>query len=322
MWAWLLLLSAASSGRIQAEEETYVPTYVPGGPPEPAGPRMGVGFGGELPAFDLQTPDTKTEVAGDAVSKLGLTWMRDLWYGVPGEPEAPPIAPPILGDVREVKLVWFYGRLGFAPLGALAGGIHGAMSGISARKMNDALPAITNALAEVQFPSRFEPLVLALIREKLPGAILLTNQLPNETSFPLPSLMETVFPLPPELQALKKSWSDVRAFEGTDVGVVLRVVNWGLSGRAGHDPPLSVSLVLKGTLIRVQERVRGRSFYASYESAKQPFVSWAANGGKPLRDELWRGVESIANQIAAQLPVPPPAPPSAPASVAPLVGGL
>src|SRR5436190_9114039 len=156
------------------------------------------------------------------------------------------------------------------------------------------LCANTNALAEVQFPSRFGPLVLALIREKLPGAILLTNQLPNETSFPFPSLMETVFPLPPELQALKKSWSDVRAFEGADVGVVLRVVNWGLSGRAGHDPPLSVSLVLKGTLIRVQERVRGRSFYAGYESAKQPFVSWAANGGKPLRDELWRGVESIA----------------------------
>lgn len=285
---------------------------------------MGIGFTGELPAFDLQTPDTKSEVAGEMVGKLGLTWMRDVWYGVPNEPDAPPVPPPVLGGLREARLAWFYGRLGLTPLGAVAGGVHGALTGESSRKVKQALPAITDALEQVQLPGRFEPLLLALIREKLPGAVLLTNRLPSETSLPAPGLMETIAPLPPELSAVRKASSDVRAFEGADVAVVLRVVNWGLSGRAGRKMPVSVSFVVKATLILAKERVRGRSFYATYESAKQPFLVWAADGGKPLRDELWRGVESIANQIAVQLPAPPPAAPtpSTAPGIAPLVGGL
>src|SRR5262249_27582400 len=152
-------------------------------------------------------------------------------------------------EVREVQLVWFYGRLAFTPIGALAGGVYGNFSGVSAKKARRAEPGVLDALEQVQIPQRFEPLLLALVREKVPGVVLLTNRLPHETTFPTPSLMDTVAPLPPDLQAFRRSRSDVRAFEGAEVAVVLRVINWGLSGREGSNKPLSVSFVVKGTVI-------------------------------------------------------------------------
>ncbi len=56
-----------------------------------------------------------------------------------------------------------------------------------------------------------------------------------------------------------------------------------------------------------------RSFYARYESRKQRFAAWSAEAGKPFRDELWRGIGSIASQIVRQIPPPPP--PSSPGAL-------
>jgi len=187
------------------------------------------------------------------------------------------------------------------------------MVGVSRRKIDNALPAITGALVQVQLPERFEGLLLGLLREKMPALVLLTNHLPSESTFPLPSLMDAVAPLPEDLQGMRRARSDVSAFEAADVVLLLRVVNWGLSGRDGRDSPLSVSFVIKGTLVNARDRTRGRSFYARYESRKQRFAAWSAEAGKPFRDELWRGIESIAGQIVRQIPPPPP--PSSPGAL-------
>jgi hypothetical protein len=284
--------------------------YVPGGPTGPTSPsaRLGVGFAGELPTFDLQIPDSKSEVAGEVVAKLGLSWMRDVLDGTPDAGDDPPVPPPVLGGLREARLAWFYGRLGFTPVGALAGGVYGNLTGASARTIDGALPALTDSLVQFQLPAGFEPLLLGLVREKVPGMLVLTNRLPVESSFPFPSLMETVAPLPADLLGMRTARSDIGGFGGTDVAVLLRVVNWGLSGRDGRNSPLSVSFVVKGTVVNAKERTRVRSFYASYESPKQKFAAWSADAAKPFRDELWRGLESIATQIAGELPTPPPQP--------------
>jgi len=140
--------------------------YVPGGASELASPRLGVGFSGKLPAFDLQIPDSRSDAAGDTVARLALSWMRDLWDGLPDAPEARPVPPPLLAGLPEAKLAWFYGRLGFTPVGALAGVVYGNMVGVSRRKIDNALPAITGALVQVQLPERFEGLLLGLLREE------------------------------------------------------------------------------------------------------------------------------------------------------------
>src|SRR5262249_61756483 len=90
--------------------------------------------------------------------------------------------------------------------------------------------------------------------------------------------------------------------------VLLGVVPWPPSAPDPPPPPLSVSFLVKGTLVNARSRTRGRSFYAFYESPKRPFAAWAKNAGQPLREELWRGIESIAEQIAREIPPPPAAP--------------
>jgi hypothetical protein len=269
---------------------------------------VGIGFSGQLPAFDLRVPDSKAEAAGEMAAKLGLSWVRDLLEGTPDATADPPVPPPVLPQLREAKAIWFYGRLGFAPVGALAGGTWGYLRGASAQKLDRAVGPITEVLAELQIPDRFEPLLLALVQEKLPGLVVLTNRLPTESTFARRSLMDSVAPLPPEWDGLRTARSDVSAFQGVDVVVLLRVVNWGLSGRRGWNAPLSVSITAKGTLVNARDRLHVNGFYAHYESAKRKFVVWSADHGQPFRAELCLGIQSVAEQIARQVPAPPQSP--------------
>ena len=110
---------------------------------------------------------------------------------------------------------------------------------------------------------------------------------------------------------MRRARADTGAFAGADAAVLLRVISWGLMGRAGRNPPLSVRLTVKATMVNVRDATRGREIYAEYESPKRKFIAWAELGGAPLRDELRLGIQNVADQIAAQLPVPlPPRTPS------------
>ena len=278
-------------------------------PPSPPG-RLGVGFSGELPEFVVQVPDTKSEASGEMVARLGLSWVRDWLAGTPYQTDAPLIGPPILPQWQTATDIWFVGRLGFTPIGTAAGLVYGGFAGEAATKIDRAIPSITNAMAEMQIPERFEPLLLALLQEKWRGVLGLKSRLPHESSFHRPGLMDEVLPLPVEWQGLRQARVDVSSFEGVDAAMVLRVVSWGLMGHHGRNAPLSLNFTVKGTLVNLHDRTRGREFYASYESSKQKFVAWSAQDGQALRDELRRAVQSVADQIAAHVPAPPP--PSSP----------
>jgi hypothetical protein len=120
--------------------------------------------------------------------------------------------------------------------------------------------------------------------------------------------MDELVPLPTEWKGLRQARVDVSAFDGADAAVVLRVVSWGLMGRHGRNPPLSLHFSIKGTVVNLRDRTRGKEIYATFESRQQKFVAWSADGARELRDELRRAVQSVADQIAAQVPAPPPAP--------------
>lgn len=280
--------------------------------PSPASPpsRLGVGFSGELPEFVVQVPDTKAEASGEMVARLGLSWVRDWLAGTPHETDAPLIRAPILPQWQTATDLWFAGRLGFTPIGTAAGLVYGGFAGETATKIDRAIPSITNAMAELQIPQRFEPLLVALLQEKWRGVLGLKERLPHESSFHRPDLMDEILPLPPEWQGLRQARVDIRPFEGADAAVVLRVVSWGLMGRRGRNTPLSLNFVVKGTLVNLRDRTRGKEFYAGYESPQQKFVAWSAHDGRALREELRRAIQSVADQIAANVPAPPP--PSSP----------
>jgi hypothetical protein len=282
------------------------PASETGTPPSPPPSRLAVGFSGELPDFVVQVPDTKSEVSGEVVARLGLSWVRDWLAETPYETDAPLVRAPILPQWKTVSDIWFVGRLGFTPVGTAAGLVYGGLAGESAKKIDRAVPSITNALAELQIPNRFEPLLLALLQEKWRGMTALKNRLPHESTFHRPGLMDQLVPLPAEWQGLRETRVNVSAFEGADAAVVLRVISWGLMGRRARNPPLSLHFSVKGTVVNLRDRTKGKEIYAGYESREQKFVAWSAEGARELRDELRRAVQSVADQMAAQVPAPPP----------------
>jgi hypothetical protein len=274
--------------------------------PSPPPSQLGVGFSGELPEFVVQVPDTKSEAAGEMVARLGLSWVRDWLAGTPYETDAPLIRSPILPQWQTASDIWFVGRLGFTPVGTAAGLVYGGFAGESSKKVDRAVPSITNALGELQIPERFEPLLLALLQEKWRGVLGLKSRLPHESTFYRTGLIDEVLPLPPEWQGLQRPRVDVAPFEGADAAVVLRVVSWGLMGLRGRNSPLSLNIAVKGTVVNLRDRTRGREFFATYESCKKKFVAWSRQDGQALRNELRLAIQSVADQIAAQLPAPPP----------------
>jgi hypothetical protein len=106
--------------------------------------RLGVGFSGELPEFVVQVPDTRSEVSGETVARLGLSWVRDWLADTPHQSDAPLVRSPILPQWKTASDIWFAARLGFTPVGTAAGLVHGGLTGESAAKIDQAvLPSPT-----------------------------------------------------------------------------------------------------------------------------------------------------------------------------------
>jgi hypothetical protein len=310
---WLALVLAALSaatGFLTLSSQAQTPVYrtEPNGSTTRPPGGFGMGFSGELPEFVVQVPDSRAEVSGEMVAKLGLSWVRDWLKDTSYEGTEPPVPPPLLPGLKTSRDIWFVGRLGFTPIGTIAGLTYGRLGGESAKKIDLALPSITNVMAGLQIPDRFEPLLLGLLQEKWPGAVLLTNRLPHESAFLQPTLMNELVPLPRDWEGMRESRVDVSGFPSADAAVVFRVVSWGLMGVAGRNSPLSVNLIVKGTLVNLRNRTRGKESYAVFQSEKRPFVAWSENDGQPLREELRRGVQSLADQFIIQISAPAPEP--------------
>ena len=137
--------------------------YTPGSPPpaKTAPGRVGIAYGGSLPEFDLQIPDTRGEAAQERAVQLGLWWERDLEEG----------------RVRnELDALGIYLGMGLTPLGALAGGSSGAFAGESARKLTPALTIITNVMAELDVQEALRRQLPLLLREKSPQPVVLMTK--------------------------------------------------------------------------------------------------------------------------------------------------
>ena len=260
-------------------------------PPAPAAsPSLGricLAYGGSLPEFDLQIPDTKAEAAEERAVKLGFSWARDLKQN---------------RVCNEIDALGVYIRMGLTPVGALAGAAYGSVAGESAKKLNPAITTLTNAMAELQVQEALRRQLLRLIQEKSPQPVrLVTNSFPAETAFRVPSLMDQYAPLPFSFAAQQKEKEcGPSAFEGMDTLLLVRAINHGLSGLDGHNSQLSFNMAVRVTLVRAADRTQLLGFYAQYDSPPRKFVDWAVNNAQPFRAEFERALQSLAGQIVAQ----------------------
>ena len=294
--AMAVVLAMLTFGAATSHSADYTPE------PTPAAPaglgRIGIGYGGSLPQFDLQIPDTKLEAAEDKAGEFGLHWAREDHEGIRNEAQG-------IGVLAEMALT---------PVSMLAGATYGTFAGASGRKLKPALTVLTNIMTELQVQEALRSQLLRLIQQRSPQPLtLMTNPFPAESAFRVPSLMDTIAPLPFSFAAQRqKQECGPSAFEGIDTLLMIRVVNHGLSGRDGHNSQLALNMAVRVTLIRAQDRTQLSGFYAQFDSPKRRFIKWAVNDGQAFRAEMECGLHSLADQIIAQsgllAPQAPPAP--------------
>jgi len=290
-------------GAVVAHSAGYYPSEA-NSPAAPPG-KLGLAYGGALPEFDFQIPDTRSEAAEEQAVKVGWSWARQLHDGILPR-----------NQVEEAILC---ARMALTPVGMAGGGTYGALAGESKHKLRPALTALTNALAQLRVQDAPQHELLWRIQQKTTRTItLLTNSFPAETSFRVARLMDVYAPLSPapsRSPSQSESLCNLPAFEGVDTLLMVRVVNHGLSGLDGYNSKLSLNIAVRATLIRPSDSIQLCGFYVQYDSPPRKFVDWAANGALPFRQEMQTALDSIAEQIVVQSGLRLPPPPQGPMGI-------
>ena len=258
--------------------------------------RIALVYGGTVPKFDLQVPDTKEEVAGDTARMLSLDWLRFAReHGILCEL-----------DGRRVQL-----GMALTFPAWIAGEIHGGIVGKPAKKVDATSLVLGNAMNELQVEEALRWQLMYLVWEKNQQAVtILTNSFPVESEFRMPTIMDIYAPIP-----LSKRVAPPHATlcanlsaQGFDRMMMVRVINYGLSGKDGHDSDLSVNMTVRVTFIQLSDATQGDTFYAEHTSLERKFFVWAENNGELFREEFRRGVQNVAEQISSRVPATAPAP--------------
>jgi len=145
----------------------------------------------------------------------------------------------------------------------------------------------------------------------------MTNSFPAESTFRVPTLMDNYAPLPFSFASHEQTKTcGPSALDGIDTLLLIRTINHGLAGRAGHNSKLALNMAVRATLIRAKDRTQRLGLYAQYDSPKRRFVEWAVNDAAPFRAETERALQSLAGQILNQSGLQVPQVPHAPVGIA------
>ncbi|MGH7404737.1 MAG: hypothetical protein ACREJA_02515 [Candidatus Methylomirabilales bacterium] len=168
-----------------------------------------------------------------------------------------------------------------SPVVALGGAIYGAIAADSAEKVEATEATFKKALADLKIQETFRDRVLQVARDET-----------RQTFVPVEHRGPTI--LNEEV-----SYSFLTA-EAIDTILEVGVTRFGLEGE-GINPLLPLVISTRARLVRVDD---GAELYTRewvYRSRKRKFVEWAANNAQPLRDELDRAHQSLAEQIVDEL---------------------
>ncbi len=251
-------------------------------------------YGGTVPKFDLQVPDTKGEVAGDTARILCLDWLRFAReHGIQCEL-----------DGRRVQL-----GMALTLPAWIAGGIYGGIVGKPAKKVDATSVVLANAMNELQVEEALRWQLMYLVWEKNQQAVtILTNSFPPEREFRTPTIMDVYAPIPVSKRVAPphaKLCASLAA-QGFDKLMMLRVINYGLSGKDGHDSALAVNVAVRVSFVQTADATQGETFYAEHTSSARKFFVWAENNGELFREEFRHGMLKVAEQISSRVPATPP----------------
>ncbi len=172
--------------------------------------------------------------------------------------------------------------IALTPIGALVGGIYGAVTAESLEKVRAAESALSNAFLELGTQESLRDRLLHAAGER-------GRHLPSLADSGPTSSDETV---------------DYRSF-AKDVDTILEVsvTRIAFSGSTGINPPLGLTVGARIRLIRTADGIElyalpGRHNYRlEYRSEPRKLNEWAVNDAQLFREELDRAYRSLAEQI-------------------------
>lgn len=168
-----------------------------------------------------------------------------------------------------------------SPVCALGGGIYGAIAAETSERVEEAEATLNKAVVDLNIQEAMRERVFQIARQ--------------ETRYPLVLLTEQD---PSARDAVVAGRSS--AGQETDTILDVSVTRFGLEG-GGINPPLPLVVAAHARLIRVSD---GTEFYTAswtYRSGTRKFLEWAANNAEPLRAELDRSVQTLAEAILEEL---------------------
>jgi len=171
--------------------------------------------------------------------------------------------------------------IALAPVVGLGGAIYGAIAAESAEKVQEAEATLNKAVADLKIQEAMRDRVLQVAR--------------NET-------LQSFVPLEdrgPTIPNEEVSYSSLTS-EGVDTILEISVTKFELPG-GGINPPLPLIISVCGRLLKSADgtELYGRPWV--YRSGTRKFAEWAANNAEPLRDEVDRGLQALAEQIVEEI---------------------
>ncbi len=168
-----------------------------------------------------------------------------------------------------------------SPVCALGGGIYGAIAAETSERVEEAEATFNKAVVDLNIQEAMRDRVFQIAQQ--------------ETRYPL-ALLTGQGPNAREAAAADRS----SARQETDTILEVSVPRFGLVG-GGINPPLPLVVTAHARLVRVADGTELYTAPWTYRSGTRKFVEWAANNAQPLRTELDRAVQTLAETIVEEL---------------------
>ena len=167
-------------------------------------------------------------------------------------------------------------------VGALAGGVYGAVAALDVETVEEAEAALTHVLGNLSMQEALRDHVLEEARKHTEYSfVLLKDQGPTTGD-------ETI-----NYRTL--------ATQGINTVLELRMESIGLDGEWGVDPPLAILMDVRTRLIRLEDGALLYDHTFPYRSGVHLFTEWAAHDGQLFREGLDSGYQTLAREIVEEL---------------------
>ncbi|MGH7406645.1 MAG: hypothetical protein ACREKF_01360 [Candidatus Methylomirabilales bacterium] len=185
------------------------------------------------------------------------------------------------GGIQSGNLLGLALGVALAPVIGLGGAIYGAVAAESAATVEKAEATLKNAFVTLNIQAAMRDRVLQVARQQT-----------RRSFVPLPDRGPTA-------SAEEVSYRSL-ASEGIDTILEISIPGLGIPG-GGINPPLRLVVSARARLIRVADDAEIHARTWLFKGRTRKFADWAVNDAQPLRDELDRAYQGLAEAMVDEL---------------------